>query len=97
MRMLMKVVIPNEGGNKAVKEGTVGKIIGQFTEQHRPEASYFLTENGERMAMFVLDVKDPSEMVVLGEPFFMGLNARCSLAPVMNAQDLKTGLEKVKF
>ena len=41
MRMMMKVTIPTEHGNKAVKDGTIGKIIGQWSEQHKPEAAYF--------------------------------------------------------
>jgi len=31
---------------------------------------------------------------VISEPFFMGLNADVSYAPVMNADELKAGLEK---
>jgi hypothetical protein len=96
MRMMMKVGIPNEAGNKAVKDGTIGKIMAQFTEEHRPEAAYFTTENGERTAMFFLDVKDSSMMPSLAEPFFMQLNARVSYSMVMSAQELKAGLEKIK-
>jgi hypothetical protein len=97
MRMMMKVTIPAEGGNKAIKEGQIGKIIGQFLEEQRPEGAYFLTEGGERTALFFMDLKDPSLIPSLAEPFFQALNAKITLMPAMNAQDLKAGLEKLKL
>ena len=97
MRTMMRVTIPAEHGNKAVKEGTMGKIVGQFMEQHRPEAAYFTANAGSRCAYFFLDLKDSSEMVGLAEPFYMGLHAHVEFQPAMNPQDLKAGLEKLKL
>lgn len=97
MRMMLKVSIPTEAGNKAVKEGTIGKIIGQWTEQHKPEAAYFVAQNGERCGYFFLDVKDATDIPSIAEPFFMGLNARIEAVPAMNPQDLKAGLDKLKM
>jgi hypothetical protein len=97
MRMLMKVAVPNEGGNEAVKSGQLGKIIGGFLEEFRPEAAYFGVENGLRTAYFVLDMKDVSQMPAVGERFFLGVNALITASPVMNAQDLKAGLEHLKL
>jgi hypothetical protein len=97
MRMMMKVTMPNDGGNEAVKNGSIGRILGQFMEMHRPEAAYFIPMNGERTALFFLDVKDSSDLPSLTEQFFQGLNARVEFAPAMNAQDLKNGLDKVKL
>ena len=97
MRMLMKVIVPNDGGNKTVKDGTIGQIIGGFMEERRPEAAYFVTEAGERAALFVLDVKDVSDIPSLAEPFFNNVNARVSFVPAMNAQDLKAGIAKVRL
>jgi hypothetical protein len=97
MRMMMKVTIPTEHGNKAVKDGTIGKIIGQWSEQHQPEAAYFGTQNGDRAAFFVLDIKDASQVPAIAEPFFQGLNAKIEAFPVMNPQDLKAGLEKLRL
>ncbi|MBV9946942.1 MAG: panthothenate synthetase [Myxococcales bacterium] len=96
MRMLIKVVVPNEGGNAAVKDGSIGAIVGRFMEQHHPEAAYFSTETGERTAYFFADIKDVTQIPSMAEPFFLGLNARVSFAPAMNAQDLRAGLEKLK-
>jgi hypothetical protein len=93
----MKVTVPNEGGNEAVKSGAIGRIIGEFIERHRPEAAYFVTEGGERTGLFVLDVKDSSDLPPLSEPYFQGLNARITFVPALNAQDLRAGLEKLKL
>jgi hypothetical protein len=42
--------------------------------------------------MMFFDMKDASEIPGIVEPLFAGLNARVELLPVMNADDLKKGL-----
>jgi hypothetical protein len=95
MRMMMKVTIPNDGGNKAVKDGTIGKLIGQTLEMTKAEASYFFTENGVRTAMFVFDCKDTTTMPIISEPLFNQLNANVQWTPCMNAEELKAGISKI--
>ena len=95
MRVLLKVTVPVEAGNKGIKDGVLPKTIMSFVEQHKPEAAYFLPEGGKRTALFVFDLKDASTIPTIGEPFFQNLNAEVTLSPVMNAEDLKAGLEKL--
>jgi hypothetical protein len=95
MRMMMTVQIPTEAGNKSIVEGSLPKVIGEFIEKHKPEAAYFSLVEGLRTAIFVLEVKSSSEMPVLGEPFFMALHAKIELRPVMNGEELRTGLSKL--
>ncbi len=45
----------------------------------------------------VFDLKDSSDLPRIAEPFFMGLNATVEFTPVMNADDLKAGLGKMKL
>jgi hypothetical protein len=92
--MIMKVSIPVEAGNRGVKEGILPKTVMAFVEQAKPEASYFTAENGKRTAFFVFDLKDPSMIPSIAEPFFMNLNASIELSPAMNLEDMKTGVEK---
>lgn len=94
MRMMMKVSIPVEAGNKGVKEGGLPKTVMGFVEQFKPEASYFTAEAGKRTAFFVFDLKDPTMIPTAAEPFFMNLNASIELSPVMNLDDMKAGVEK---
>ena len=95
MRMMLKVTIPVEAGNAAVKNGSLPKIMADALERLKPEAAYFMAENGCRTAIMVLDVADPSDIPSIAEPFFTGFNAGVTLHPVMNADDLKKGLSKL--
>lgn len=94
MRMMMKVSIPIEAGNKAIKEGSLPQIVGKFVETYKPEAAYFVAETGQRMAIFVLDISDSQDLPSLAEPFFLGLNADVHFSICMNFDDMKAGVEK---
>lgn len=95
MRTLMKVTIPVEAGNKAIKDGTLPKTIQSTIDAIKPEASYFFTEKGKRTAFFFFDLKDPSYIPQIAEPLFNAFNAEVQYYPVMNANELKSGLEKI--
>ena len=60
----------------------------------KPETAYFYPEGGKRAALFVFDLKDPSYIVTVAERFFNELDAEVFLTPVMNAQELRTGMER---
>jgi hypothetical protein len=95
MRMMIRIKIPVERGNEALKDGTLQKTIMEALERHKPEAAYFFPEHGIRTSFMVMDIKDPSEMPAIIEPFFSRLNAAVEIFPVMNAEDLKKGLSKI--
>jgi hypothetical protein len=92
MRMMMKVSIPVEAGNKAIKDGSLARAIQSTTERLKPEATYFLTGEGERTALFFFNLDDSSQIPAFAEPLFTALNASLTLSPVMNADDLQKGL-----
>lgn len=96
MRMMLKVSIPVEAGNKAIKDGSLAQAIQRTTERLKPEASYFVTSEGDRTALFFFDMNDASEIPAIAEPLFLGLNASLTLSPVMNADDLQKGLAALK-
>jgi hypothetical protein len=95
MRMLLRVKVPTEVGNRAIKDGTLPKIIQKTMESLKPEAAYFTTVDGQRTMIAVFDMKSPSDMPRIAEPLFAGLNAEVELTPCMNADDLKTGLASI--
>lgn len=92
MRTLLRITVPVETGNAAIKDGSLPKIIGGTMEQLKPEAAYFLPDGGVRTAIMVFDMKDASEIAKIAEPIFEALNATVEFMPVMNIDDLKKGL-----
>jgi len=93
MRTMLRVVMPVEKGNQAIQNGTLPRVMMSAMQDLKPEAAYFYPENGKRACLMVFDMKDPSQIPVIAERFFMELNAEVTLTPVMNADDLKKGLE----
>ena len=89
MRMLLRVSIPVEAGNAAVKDGTLGSTIEGILAELKPEAAYFYADDdGQRSGSIVFDLKDPSKIPGVAEPWFLAFNAKVSLRPVMTPQDL---------
>lgn len=92
MRMLMKVQIPTSAGNNAIKDGSLPQIVGRVLETLKAEAAYFTSEEGMRTALIFFDMTDSSEIPPAAEPFFMGLDAKITFAPVMNADEMRAGV-----
>ena len=92
---MIKVTVPVEAGNRAIRDGSLPKVISDALERLKPEAAYFFPDRGIRTCLFVIDIKDPSEIPVIAEPFFTQLDAAVDFTPVMNAEDLKKGLGQV--
>lgn len=94
MRTMIRLTVPVEAGNKAFRDGTLQKTIMGLLEQLKPEAAYFFPDRGVRSAMFIIDLKEPSDIPSIAEPLFEKLNAAVEFQPVMNAEDLKKGFGK---
>jgi hypothetical protein len=95
MRVMAKISMPVESGNRAIKDGTLGATMQRAAERWKPEAMYFTTFDGRRTAFMVFDLPDASDLPPFAEPFFRDLNADVQLAPVMNGDDLQKGLSQV--
>ncbi|MGO9568690.1 MAG: DUF3303 family protein [Desulfomonilaceae bacterium] len=89
MRFLLKASIPVETGNKAAKEGRLAKTIETILEDLKPEAAYFLDENGQRTGFIFFHIQDNSEIPKVSEPWMLALNASIEIHPVMVPDDLR--------
>ena len=94
MRTMLKISIPTVEGNRALKDGSMGKFIEHSLSELKPEAAYFTADKGQRTAYLFVDIKDSSEMPFYAERFFLAFNAAVEFVPVMNAEELKNGLPK---
>ena len=59
MRMMMRVSIPVEQGNAAIKDGSLANAFQLFMDSAKPEAAYFVADRGKRTAYFFFDLKQP--------------------------------------
>jgi hypothetical protein len=94
MRMMMKVQIPTESGNDAIKDGSLPQIMGTSLEALKAEAAYFTAEDGMRTGLIFFEMNDSSEIPPAAEPLFRGFGAKITLSPVMNAQEMQAGVAK---
>ena len=95
MRMILNVEMPAEPFNTMVRKGTAGKTIQKCLEAVKPEAVYFTEQDGHRGAILIVDVKDPSAIPGIAEPFFLSFNATCKLRIAMTPDELgRSGIEK---
>jgi hypothetical protein len=88
MRMLLNVRIPHQPFNAAVKDGTVGVKLKQILDALKPEAAYFTEQNGQRGAVLVVDLPDPSKIPALAEPWFLTFQADVEFRVAMTPDDL---------
>jgi hypothetical protein len=96
MRVLINVRIPHQQFNAAVKDGTAGAKLNRILEATKPEAVYFTEQAGQRGAVIVVDLSDPSKIPALAEPWFLTFQADVEFRVAMTPDDLKrAGLEEL--
>jgi len=96
MRMLLKVKFPPAQFNQAVRDGTVGQKVSRILADSKPEAVYFTEQNGQRAAILIIDLPDPSQVPAFAEPWFLAFNADVEFHIVMSPDDLqKAGLDEL--
>ena len=94
VRMMLKVQIPVEAGNRAIENGTMGKIFEDLMAKIKPEAAYFSQEDGLRTAYFVYVIDGTFEFAEIHEPLIQGLGARVFDQPALNWNDIGKAFEQ---
>ena len=92
MRMFLEVKMEVETANRAIKDGSLGKIVEGFMAKAKPEGVWFTALEGKRCMIAVFDLASTSHIPPLAEPFFVGLNATFEMTPAMDVADLQAGL-----
>ncbi len=88
---MVRAIFPTEVGNRAVKDPNFIKNIQGFMDNNKVEAAYFTAVNGNRNAIFILDIPSTDMLPVIAEPFFQ-MGGSVEFFPTMNLEDLKKGL-----
>ena len=94
MRFVVRAMIPTEVGNRAVKDPNFVANMEAYIKANKAEVAYFLELNGERTAVFVLDLPSVDRIPAVAEPLFM-MGAKVELHPAMTIDDLKKGIASV--
>ena len=88
MRFFVKAQMDVEAGNALARQGKLGSTIQSILEELKPEAAYFVADEGMRTAYLIVNMDDPSEIPALAEPWFLAFNASIEARPAMVAEDL---------
>jgi hypothetical protein len=95
MRMFLKVQMDVEAATRSIKDGSMQKLVQDFTQTAKPEGVWFTALDGKRTMVAVFDLASPAQIPPLAEPFFTTLNATFELTPAMDAADLQTGISNL--
>lgn len=84
LSMFLRVSIPVEEGNAALKAGTFDPGIERILADLKPEAAYFLADDhGNRSGSIVFDMKGPAGNSGSCQTVVFAFNAKVLLRPVM--------------
>ncbi len=89
MRFIVKARMDVEAANALASAGRLGSTIQSILEDLKPEAAYFVADEGQRTAMLFIDMDDPSQLPAVAEPWFLAFNADIEATPAMVAEDLE--------
>ena len=88
MRFVVTATWDMDAGNALAKAGTLGSTVQAILEDLKPEATYFVANEGQRTAIMIMNLDEASQMPAVAEPWFLALKARLQFQPAMRPEDL---------
>jgi hypothetical protein len=95
MRMLLKVQYETAAANEGLRSGRIGQNMPTMLEQLKPEAAYFVNNDGKRTAFVVFDLENNAQLVHMVEPFYHLANAEVEVTPAVTLDELRQGIQGV--
>jgi len=89
MKFLIRVSFPNSLGNEMVNDPSFLKKI-EYIRNTRSESAFFTLYDGERTAMFVMDISSPGQMYDACEPLLL-LGGKVHREMIMTLDDIRKG------
>jgi hypothetical protein len=86
--MILKVNLNTSKANEIARQGKLGTVIQSILADLKPEAAYFIEDNGERTGLIFFDMTDSSQIPSVAEPWFLAFDAKLTIKPAMNPDDL---------
>ena len=78
-----------------IRDGRIGQTMETILGNLQPEAAYFCPIDGKRGGYLVFNMEEASDSVTKLEPFWLELGATIETVPVMNADELRAGLQRL--
>jgi hypothetical protein len=96
MRMMVRFNLPTtEEVNAKIRDGSIGQTMDTMLGNLQPEAAYFCPRDGKRGGYLVFNMEEESELVTKLEPLWLEMRATVEIVPVMTADDLRAGLQRL--
>ncbi|HLF04562.1 MAG TPA: hypothetical protein VI855_05045 [Dehalococcoidia bacterium] len=64
------------------------QTIKSILTEQKPEAAYFVEDNGTRTGYIVVDIRNASDLPAMAEPWFLAFDARVEFHLAMTPDDL---------
>ncbi len=90
MKYLVKVTLDTETANAAIRDGSLMEKVQRILGEIKPEAAYFVAENGGRTQYLVVNADDVTSLPSLTEPWWLLFKADVSIFPAFTLQDMES-------
>ena len=90
MKYLVKVTLDTETANATIRDGSMMEKTQRILGEIKPEAAYFVAENGGRTEYLVVNADDATSLQTLAEPWWLLFNADVSIFPAFTLQDMES-------